>query len=114
MFAMSCGDKLRLVMKYFLFIGQSLLQQGQFSKASRVSRMVWRVCHRTTLALLSSTTKLINLGTEVKARRRHDRGTGKIQVDYCLEVEQKCSDPDNYRIEMENAGAELVSEMFRE
>jgi hypothetical protein len=79
-------------MKYFLFIGQSLLQQGQFSKASRVRRMVWRVCHRTTLALLSTTTKLINLGREVKARLRHDRDTGKRQDQAKLVSEKTLAD----------------------
>ena len=34
-----------------------------FSEAIRVLRMVWRVCHRPPLALLSSTTKLLNIYT---------------------------------------------------
>lgn len=106
--AMRCGDQ-SVVIKCWLFIGQSLLQQGQFSEASRVLRMVWRVCHRPPLALLSSTTKLLNMCRGIWARLRHERTKGKRE-EQCLEVEQKFSVPDNYRSVMENAGAELVSE----
>ena len=76
MVAMRCGDQ-SVVIKCWLFIGQSLLQQGQFSEASRVLRMVWRVCHRPPLALLSSSTKLLNMCRGIWARLRHERGKGK-------------------------------------
>jgi len=106
--AIRCGD-MTVVSKCWLFIGQSLLQQGQFSEACRVLRMVWRVCHRPPLVLLSSTTKLLNMCRGIWARLRHERAKGK-RKDQCLEVEQKFSVPDNYRTVMETAGAELVSE----
>jgi len=106
--AMRCGDQ-TVVSKCWLFIGQSLLQQGHYREASRVLRMVWSVCHRPPLALLSSTTKLLNMCRGIWARLRHERAKGKRQ-DQCLEVEQKFSVPDNYRRVMETAGAELVSE----
>ena len=55
------------------FIGQSLLQQGQFSGASSGRRMVWR----TPLALLSSTTKLLNMCKGIWARLRNEKAKEK-------------------------------------
>jgi len=106
MVAIKCGD-LTVIMKCWLFMGQSLLQQGQFSKASRVVRMVWKVCHMPPLALLSCTIKLLNMCRGVWARLRHERHKSMVQ---CLEVEQKFSVPDTYRTVLESAGAEKVSQ----
>merc|ERR1712106_669865 len=92
------------MMKCWLFKGQSLLQQGQFSKAMR---MVRKVCHMPPLALLSCTIKLLNMCKGVWARLRHERHKSMEQ---CLEVEQKVSVPDPYRTVLESAGAEKVSQ----
>ena len=76
MVAMRCGDQ-TVVSRCWLFIGQSLLHQGQFGQAARVVRFVWRCCHQPPLALLSYTTKLLNMCRGVWARLRHERGRGK-------------------------------------
>merc|ERR1712096_499748 len=115
MVAMRCGDQ-TVVSRCWLFIGQSLLHQGQFGQAARVVRFVWRCCHQPPLALLSYTTKLLNMCRGVWARLRHERGRGKSSYSMperkktCVEVEQKSSVPVRYRTVLETAGARLVSE----
>ena len=69
--AIKCGD-LTVMMKCWLFMGQSLLQQGQISKASRVVRMVWKVCQMPPLALLNCTIKLLSM-CSFWARLRYER-----------------------------------------
>eukprot|EP00092_Neocalanus_flemingeri_P045139 GFUD01050299.1.p1 GENE.GFUD01050299.1~~GFUD01050299.1.p1 ORF type:complete len:245 (-),score=79.11 GFUD01050299.1:90-824(-) len=77
--SLRCGDQ-TVVMKCWLFIGQSLTQQGQFCQAARVVRWVWRCCHQPPLALVSCTSKLLNMCRGVWARLRHERGRGKMSV----------------------------------
>jgi len=111
MVAMKCGD-MTVEMKCWLFIGQSLLQQCHFRRAAKVIRRVWSCCHKPPLALLSCTTKLLNMCRGIWARLRHERkrlGNQGLEEN-CVEVEQKFTVPENYRTVMESNGAFLVSE----
>jgi len=110
MVAMKSGDKTVMV-KCWLFMGQSLLQQGQFSEAAKILRSVWNLCHSPPLSLLTSTTKLLNMCRGIWARLKHEREKVKSKSrDKSLEVEQKFSVPDNYRTVLESAGAKKVGE----
>jgi len=106
--AMRSGDKTVMV-KCWLFMGQSLLQQGQFSEAAKILRSVWNICHIPPLSLLTSTTKLLNMCRGIWARLKHEREKAK-SMEKNLEVEQKFCVPDNYRTVLQSAGATKVGE----
>jgi len=108
MVAMKSGDK-TVVVKCWLFMGQSLLQQGQFCEAARMLRMVWRICHVPPLSLLTSTSKLLNMCRGIWARLKHERQKTR-SMEKALEVEQKFRVPENYREILETAGAQKVGE----
>jgi len=108
--AMRSGDKTVMV-KCWLFMGQSLLQQGQFSEAAKILRSVWNICHIPPLSLLTSTSKLLNMCRGIWARLKHEREKVKSKsMEKNLEVEQKFCVPDNYRTVLESAGAKKVGE----
>jgi len=108
--AMRSGDKTVMV-KCWLFMGQSLLQQGQFNEAAKILRSVWSICHLPPLSLLTSTSKLLNMCRGIWARLKHEREKVKSKsMEKNLEVEQKFCVPDNYRTVLQSAGAKKVGE----
>jgi len=109
--AMRSGDK-TVVVKCWLFLGQSLLQQGQFSDAATILRRAWRECHVPPLALLNSTAKLLNMCRGIWARLKYEREKVKCESmgEKCLEVEQKFCVPVGYKTILESAGAKKVAE----
>lgn len=105
MVAMKFGDK-TVVVKCWLFIGQSLLQQKKYKQSAEVLRSVWEICNRPPFYSLSSTEKLRNMCKGVWARLKHERNKRMTQ---CLEIEQKFSVPKDYKTSLLSAGATLVS-----
>jgi len=109
--AMRSGDK-TVVVKCWLFLGQSLLQQGQFRDSATILRRAWRECHIPPLALLNSTAKLLNMCRGIWARLKYEREKVKDESmgEKFLEVEQKFCVPVGYKAILESAGARKVAE----
>lgn len=107
------GD-VTMAMKCWLFIGQSLVQQGRFKAARRILRSVWAECHKPQVAALTSTPKLVKMCQGIWNRLVYEQkqveGAQDNEAKVEIEVEQKFVVPaDCGRILLE-AGGKLLGE----
>lgn len=104
------GGDITVMMKCWLFVGQSLLQLGNFTASAQIIRYVWNQCHTPSVRSLTTTGKLLNMCKGIWNRLRYERrlGTKKDKPDQEIEVEQKFQVTDDYRSRLEDAGASMV------
>ena len=105
------GD-VTMAMKCWLFIGQSLVQQGRFKAARRILRSVWAECHKPQVSALASTPKLVNMCQGIWNRLVHEQREAKrSQEDEAqIEVEQKFVVPEDCGRILAEAGGKLLGE----
>ena len=107
------GD-VTMAMKCWLFIGQSLVQQGRFKTARRILRSVWSECHKPQVAALASTPKLVNMCQGIWNRLVHEQKQVKRSQDdkaeVEIEVEQKFVVPEDCGRILSEAGGKLLGE----
>jgi len=102
------GD-VTMAMKCWLFIGQSLVQQGKFKEAKRILRSVWAECHTPQVSALASTPKLVNMCQGIWNRLVHEhKQVRKAKVE--VEVEQKFVVPEDCGRILLEAGGKLLGE----
>ena len=105
------GD-VTVALKCWLFIGQSLVQQGRFKIARRILRSVWTECHKPQVASLASTSKLVKMCQGIWNRLVHERKEARKShgSQEEIEVEQKFVVPEDYSRILLEAGGKLVGE----
>jgi len=105
------GD-VTVALKCWLFIGQSLVQQGRFKIARRILRSVWTECHKPQVASLASTSKLVKMCQGIWNRLVHEQKEARKNLGSQeeIEVEQKFVVPEDYSRILLEAGGKLVGE----